>query len=430
MAGLLDFIMGSGDYADPEKIDPRYGVPMSDVRQAALNSIGNMGAILMAAGQRMEPAQRAAYLAQLGQAGSGFNTDMYNAAQRRLMQAQYQTRMEEMQDDKRIREDLKDPAAFQQKYGFNPAGLGVSDVRQAIRTIRTRDPNEALLRGLQIQKTQRELSQPVVQKVGEDLYQYDEANKSWVKAAGGFEERPLNADERKAYNIPDNVPAKMTSKGPTVMSGGTTINLGDTVDKLAVGDAMKRAQADIQGGEAAAGRINQSNTIRALLDQGVITGFGAEGRVMMGQAAQALGFNVNDERLSNSRALFSALAQRALDAAGAMKGQGQITEPERKLLADVAGSNVNLGADAIRKVLDIADRIDQSDLSKGMRAVGIIKNIPGLKDNPLSSVYDIQQPRSYQRTFNVDGKSVQGRLGVDGKYYYSDETGRRYRIEE
>lgn len=179
MAGLLDFFMGSGDYADPEKIDPRYGVPMSDVRQAALNSIGNMGAILMAAGQRMEPAQRAAYLAQLGQAGSGFNTDMYNAAQRRLMQAQYQTRMEEMQDDRRIREDLKDPEAFQQKYGFNPAGLGVSDVRQAIRTIRTRDPNETLLRNLQIQKTQRELAQPETKEVGGVLY--ERQGDKWVK---------------------------------------------------------------------------------------------------------------------------------------------------------------------------------------------------------------------------------------------------------
>lgn len=179
MAGLLDFIMGSGDYADPEKIDPRYGVPMSDVRQAALNSIGNMGAILMAAGQRMQPEQRAAYLAQLGQAGSGFNTDMYNAAQRRLMQAQYQTRMEEMQDDRRIREDLKDPESFQQKYGFNPAGLGVSDVRQAIRTIRTRDPNETLLRNLQIQKTQRELAQPETKEVGGVLY--ERQGDKWVK---------------------------------------------------------------------------------------------------------------------------------------------------------------------------------------------------------------------------------------------------------
>lgn len=190
MAGLLDFFMGSGDYADPEKIDPRYGVPMSDVRQAALNSIGNMGAILMAAGQRMEPAQRAAYLAQLGQAGAGFNTDLYNSAQRRLMQSQYATKMDELADEKRIREELKDPAAFQKNYGFNPAGLGVSDVRQAIRTIRTRDPNEAIQRGLQIQELQRRLATPETKEAGGVLYERRDNN--WVpisapKPQGGLE---------------------------------------------------------------------------------------------------------------------------------------------------------------------------------------------------------------------------------------------------
>jgi hypothetical protein len=172
--GLLDFFTGGGQYADPNNIDPRYGVPMGDVRQAAWNSIGNMSALLLAAGQPMEPQQRAAYLAQLGQAGSSLNTDLYNSAQRRLMQAQYQSRMEEMQDDKRIREDLKDPVAFQQKYGFNPAGLGVSDVRQAIRTIRTRDPQQTLATQLEIMERQRNLATPKTFESGGTVYKWDE----------------------------------------------------------------------------------------------------------------------------------------------------------------------------------------------------------------------------------------------------------------
>lgn len=158
MAGLLDFITGSGDYEDPNKIDPRYGVPMSDVRQAALNSIGNMGAILMAAGQRMEPAQRAAYLAQLGQAGAGFNTDMYNAAQRRLMQARTQEQMQEMEQNKRIAEEMKDPAAFKAKYGVDLTGLSASDARAALKQIQvnrlSRDPEQ--VREMQLKNIERE----------------------------------------------------------------------------------------------------------------------------------------------------------------------------------------------------------------------------------------------------------------------------------
>jgi hypothetical protein len=165
MAGLLDFFMGSGDYADPTKVDERYGVPMSDVRQAALNSIGNMGAILMAAGQRMEPAQRAAYLAQLGQAGGNFNTDIYNASQRRLMAARTEEQRREMEENKRIAEEMKDTAGFKAKYGFDPTGFGAGDVRAAVKQINvnrlSRDPetvrrarleNEALERDAEAQR--------------------------------------------------------------------------------------------------------------------------------------------------------------------------------------------------------------------------------------------------------------------------------------
>lgn len=428
--GLLDFFTGGGDYADPTKVDPRYGVPMGDVRQAAFNSIGNMGAILLAAGQRMAPEQRAAYLSQLGQANSGFNTDLYNAAQRRLMMSQYQQKADDLKEDAAIREQMKDPVAFKAQRGFDPTGMRPEDVRATMRTLAARDPNASVLTALSIKEKMRALGQPIVQKIGDELAQYDETTGQWKTVAGGFAERPLSADERKAYNIPENVPAKMTSKGPVVMTGGTTVNVGDTIDKLAVGDAMKRAQSDIASGEAAAGRISQSNTIRALLDEGVITGFGTEGRVRLGQAAQALGFGQGDEKLANSRALLAALAKRALDASGSIRGQGSITENERKLLADASGASAELGADAIRKVLDIADRIDQGDLQRGMRAVDIMKNTPGLKDNPLSSVYNIDKPRDYQRTFNVDGKAIQGRLGVDGRYYYTDPAGKRYRLEE
>jgi hypothetical protein len=138
---------------------------MSDVRQAALNSIGNMGAILMAAGQRMQPEQRAAYLAQLGQAGGNFNTDIYNASQRRLMAARTEEQRREIEENKRITEEMKDAAGFKAKYGFDPTGFGAGDVRAAVKQInvnrmsrdpetvrRTRLENESLERAAEAER--------------------------------------------------------------------------------------------------------------------------------------------------------------------------------------------------------------------------------------------------------------------------------------
>lgn len=293
MAGLLDFFTGSGDYADPEKIDPRYGVPMSDVRQAALNSIGNMGAILMAAGQRMEPAQRAAYLAQLGQAGAGFNTDLYNASQRRLMQARTQEQMQEMEENKRLDALLKDPAQLQ--------GLGVSQqqaqflgrggLRQLMANRAMQSPETAEARRIELEqaKTGQQLQSEIFKAIDEDTT-LTPAQRAIMKrqpelyakrqAPAPF--KPMTDDERKTFNIPPNVPAYMTPEGPKVLSaGGTTVNIGGDNDADA---ALRKELSKDEGARlsklqsaanTAAGSLQDFQVVDELLTmapQGPITG--------------------------------------------------------------------------------------------------------------------------------------------------------------
>lgn len=242
MAGLLDFIMGSGDYADPEKIDPRYGVPMSDVRQAALNSIGNMGAILMAAGQRMQPEQRAAYLAQLGQAGSGFNTDLYNASQRRLMTARTQEQQREMEENKRMDAILKDPAQLQ-GLGISPQQaqfLGRGGLRQVLANRAAQAPETAEINRLRLDEARAgaQMRQQVFDAIDADT-KLTPAQKAIMKqqpelyakqfAAPAY--TPMSAEQRQMFNIKSDVPAYMTPEGPKVLStGGTTVNIGGDTD--------------------------------------------------------------------------------------------------------------------------------------------------------------------------------------------------------
>lgn len=165
MAGLLsdamNFFTGGGQYADPNAIDPRYGVPMSDVRQAGWNTIGNMGALLLAAGQPMEGSQRAQILAQLGQAGGRFNTDIYNAAQSRLMMAQMQEKRAEMDELNVIRDLQKnDPEKLARSLGEGftadrirglPAGDIRAIARQKLVAEATRDPLEREIKEMNLQ---------------------------------------------------------------------------------------------------------------------------------------------------------------------------------------------------------------------------------------------------------------------------------------
>lgn len=234
MVGLLDFFTG-GDPAEMAQIDPRYGVARSDVRDAAINTLGNLSATLLAAGQPISGAQRAQYLSQLGQAGGGFNTDLYNAAQRRLMTAQMDQRRAEAEETRQIQELMKNPEAFRAQTGFELSqfgGMRAGDVSQALRQIRIqrlgRDPQEEQLRGLQLQEAQRKLDEPRTIEAGGALYQYNNQARRWDRVT---DPRPQGGLEGEAQalilqamrnpeiaNTPDYAIAYNRAFGPRMVS--------------------------------------------------------------------------------------------------------------------------------------------------------------------------------------------------------------------
>lgn len=83
LGGVGDFLLGGGRYADPTAINPQYGVPESDVRQAGINTLANVSALLLAAGQPMSGSQRAQLLAGIGPAFGGMQRDLQQSLQAR-----------------------------------------------------------------------------------------------------------------------------------------------------------------------------------------------------------------------------------------------------------------------------------------------------------------------------------------------------------
>lgn len=69
-----------------DQIDPNSGSRVGDLQQGLLATLGQMGPILMAAGQRMTPAQRAQIMTMGAAALGGTSRNVLNAAQARLVQ--------------------------------------------------------------------------------------------------------------------------------------------------------------------------------------------------------------------------------------------------------------------------------------------------------------------------------------------------------
>jgi hypothetical protein len=132
LGGFGDFLTGGGVYADPKAINPTYGVPEGDVRQAAINQLGQMSALLLAAGQPMEGSQRAQLLSQIGGTGNQFNTNLYNAAQRRLMTAQMAEKQDEALKIQAMSQKIKDdPEGLQKSLASNGVTVPLEFIKTA-----------------------------------------------------------------------------------------------------------------------------------------------------------------------------------------------------------------------------------------------------------------------------------------------------------
>lgn len=105
-----------------------------DMQQAQLQRVGQLGMLLMAAGQRMTPKERATIIAQAPQYMDGVQNDVYNAAQSRLVGLQQKAAQDEMARNDAMRQKFADPA-FLQSIGVTPEqaqALDVSGMRKML----------------------------------------------------------------------------------------------------------------------------------------------------------------------------------------------------------------------------------------------------------------------------------------------------------
>lgn len=139
-----------------------------DYNNAAMQRLGQMGWLMLAAGQRMTPKERATILAQAPQYLDGIQADAMNAAQARLMASRAQQEQGEQERQAALMERLKDPK-FAQSLGISPeivSTLGPQGVIDALKARAARDPIDEAYKLAQINS----LSKPKWQITGTDEF--------------------------------------------------------------------------------------------------------------------------------------------------------------------------------------------------------------------------------------------------------------------
>lgn len=439
--GGISGLLGGGEQtpaAGGQMQDSMSMLSPADQKRLMFSTLGELGGVLLAAGARQSPESRAQALAKLGSVGGNVQTQAYNIAQANLMRQQLLEKQQMLESQKQLGELAKDPEAYKARFGYDPSGIAASQlmgINQQIVAQRATNPYAQETALTQLQANQQTLAQATEKKAALDAFLANPDIDPKIKAAVRVDpsligrmipeaQKPGAAVEQYKYYVDQETRAGRTPlpifeyETALKKAGQTTVNVGDTAEKVMATNAANLLQEQLAAGHTAAANLSNSNTIRSLLDEGAITGFGAEGKVLVGSALQTLGITPEDPRIANSRVLMSQLASRSLDAAGKMKGQGAITEPERKLLQEVAGSNIALGEPTIRRILDITDRVDSAALKQGMTAAGVLQEAPGIKAAGLGAAYPKpNEPKPYTRSATFQGQPITAKLGVDGRYY-------------
>lgn len=123
--------------------------------------------------------------------------------------------------------------------------------------------------------------------------------------------------------------------------------------------------------------INTVHAGRKLLDSGIISGFGADYIVGFGKALQQIGFNVGEDAISNTEAFAANMAQnvgKIIKQFGAGTG---LSDADREYAQKMAGGQITLNEQSIRKILDINERASRNLIERHNKKVkGLESKIP------------------------------------------------------
>jgi hypothetical protein len=137
----------------------------------------------------------------------------------------------------------------------------------------------------------------------------------------------------------------------------TSVSISSPTGKSLSEPVGKRVEASLSRAEGASGMRENANLIQEALNTGkVIAGPMAGARTTVAQLLNMAGAD-NQAQLQNSLTVVKGLAGLTLESRGELKGQGQITDPETKLLEKARSGDMNLTLDELQQVVNISNRM-------------------------------------------------------------------------
>ena len=166
---------------------------------------------------------------------------------------------------------------------------------------------------------------------------------------------------------------KATNVTTTATSSPTGKSLSDPVGK--------RVEGSLAKAEGAAGLMENANMIQEALNSGkVIAGPMAGPRTTIAQLLNMAGAD-NQAQLQNSLSVAKGLAGLTLESRGELKGQGQVTDTETKLLERARSGDTTLTLDELQQVVNVSQRLARRLWGNHENLLKTMEKDPAAKDS-------------------------------------------------
>lgn len=192
----------------------------------------------------------------------------------------------------------------------------------------------------------------------------------------------------EGYNVGPNGlsvdPGFLNAKKQIASAGRPVNNISVNTNKTLLNEVASglggQLDAGLAGANAAVSSIQSARGLREALDSGkVITGPGADARIMLTRIGSTLGLTGKDaqETLAKTTEAIQNLAQGELQAAQGMKGQGAITDAERVLLKRAASGDISMTEAELRTLTHAIERSANARIAQHQANTSRLKAVPG-----------------------------------------------------
>jgi hypothetical protein len=182
--------------------------------------------------------------------------------------------------------------------------------------------------------------------------------------------------------------------------------------------------------EAAAGTIRTIHEGRNILDQGMVTGFGADFLVGAGQALKQAGFNFAEDPTANSQAYAASMAK-AVGENIKLFGSGTgLSNADREYAEKMAAGKITLDEKALRTILDINEKQSRGLIKEYNKKASKVQAHPNWRNNPVGLT--VEEPEAYKPKGKKDAPGAMNSLPPPNQHrgrVIEDSSGKRFKSD-